>query len=84
MAKQIIKIELSRGGTTREQIEWITWIENGTVREDRAQVAARLHDGEDLFYVRPDGTHAEIECYGGDFIRTKNDDSSRDRLLSLA
>jgi len=83
MAKQIIKVELLRGGTTHEQIEWVTWGDTGTVRELRSRVAARIRDGEVFFYVRADGTRANVEHFGRHFIGTVGDGNTTDGLLSL-
>jgi hypothetical protein len=84
MAKQIIKVELSKGGTTHEHIEWVTWVEGGTKqREARAEVARRIRNGESFYYTKAGNAKAEVETYGATFIRTKGDNSLRDNLLSL-
>lgn len=84
MAKQIVKVELSKGGTTHEHIEWVTWAENGKKeRELRSKVAARIQAREAFYYTNAGGSRAEVEHYGKDFIRTKGDKSIKDNLLSL-
>lgn len=84
MAKQIVKVELSKNGTTHEHIEWVTWVEGGTKeREARSKVAARIQAGEAFYYTKAGNQKAEVEHYGKDFIRTKGDKSLKDNLLSL-
>ncbi|HEY4238349.1 MAG TPA: DUF3892 domain-containing protein [Kofleriaceae bacterium] len=83
MAKHIVKVELSKGGSTVEHIEWVTSVESGTKeREARSEIARRIRNGVE-YYTTGGGTRAEVEAYGKDFIRTKGDGTTKDNLLSL-
>jgi hypothetical protein len=91
MAKKIIGVHMSLGGSRVEHIEQVRWQENGVGAAKTAYVSTVINEIDNYgvsYYTQVGWAHAEVETVhpaGGrkPYIRTKSDGTLNDNLLKL-